>query len=222
MFPSRLLSLLAFLALAGVAAAAPPTLTSIDVIDGANEDQNTTISYAALAAAADEADADNDPIEFRYESTIAGTLRKNGGVVPANGLLDTGESWVWTPPANANGVIDAFRVRAFAGGQESATDIVVRIDVTAVNDAPSFSGTNESVAEDSGAFSQTGWATGISAGCATQVPSWPALTSRSLSARTRASACSFAAGSPLIGICAAMPPMASAPRRWQTCTRRSA
>ena len=31
-------------------------------------------------------------------------------------------------------------------------------------------------------------ASGISAGCATQVPSWPALTSRSLSARTRASA----------------------------------
>lgn len=164
MLPPRLLSLLACLALTGAAAAAPPTLTTIDVIDGANEDQITTISYAALAAAADEEDADNDPIEFRFESAIAGTLRKNGGVVPANGRLDTGESWTWTPPANANGVIDAFRVRAFANGEESATDIVVRIDVTAVNDAPSFTGSNETVAEDSGAFSQTGWATDISEG----------------------------------------------------------
>ncbi|MNN92658.1 hypothetical protein D3C81_2109710 [compost metagenome] len=58
-------------------------------------------------------------------------------------------------------------------------------------------------------------ATGISAGWATQVPSWPAVTSRSLSARTRAIACSLAAASWLIGICAAMPPIACAPRRWQ-------
>jgi hypothetical protein len=45
--------------------------------------------------------------------------------------------------------------------------------------------------------SNTSRASGISAGCATQVPSWPAVTSRSLSARTRASAASLAASSPL-------------------------
>ena len=56
-------------------------------------------------------------------------------------------------------------------------------------------------------------AIGINAGCATQVPSWPALTSRSLSARTRAIACSLAWASWAIGICAAMPPIACAPRR---------
>jgi hypothetical protein len=38
-------------------------------------------------------------------------------------------------------------------------------------------------------------AIGIRPGCATQVPSWPALTSRSLSARTLASAASLAAAS---------------------------
>ena len=43
----------------------------------------------------------------------------------------------------------------------------------------------------------------------------PAVTSRNLSARTRAMACSLAASSPLIGICAAMPPIACAPRWWQ-------
>ena len=50
-------------------------------------------------------------------------------------------------------------------------------------------------------------------GCATQVPSQPSVTSRSLSCRTFSIAASFAAGSFLIGICAAMPPMAGAPRR---------
>ena len=43
----------------------------------------------------------------------------------------------------------------------------------------------------------------------------PVVASRSLSARTFASAASLAAGSFLIGICAAMPPIAWMPRRWQ-------
>ena len=65
-------------------------------------------------------------------------------------------------------------------------------------------------------------ATGTRAGCATQVPSWPSVASRSLSARTLASAASLASGSFLIGICAAMPPIAWTPRRWQVLISSSA
>lgn len=169
--PSRFLPLLACLSLAGlapVAQAAAPTLTTINIITGANEDLVTSIPYATLAAAANEADADGDPIEFRFKSAIAGTLRKGAANVSANGTLDSTETWSWTPPANANGIIDAFRVRAFADGEESATDIVVRIEVAAVNDAPSFTAANVSVAEDSGGFSQANWATNISPGPANE------------------------------------------------------
>ncbi|MOA36447.1 hypothetical protein D3C78_1579700 [compost metagenome] len=56
-------------------------------------------------------------------------------------------------------------------------------------------------------------------GWATQVPSWPLLASRSLSAFTLANTCSFTAGS-FAGIKAAMPPMASAPRLWQVLISR--
>ena len=49
-------------------------------------------------------------------------------------------------------------------------------------------------------------ATGTSPGCATQVPSWPFFTSRSLSARTLANTSSFFAAS-LVGMNAAMPPI---------------
>ena len=59
-------------------------------------------------------------------------------------------------------------------------------------------------------------ATGTRPGCATQVPSCPSVASRSLSARTFASASSLAWGLFFMGICAAMPPMACALRRWQT------
>ena len=49
-------------------------------------------------------------------------------------------------------------------GEKSATS-AFDLDVTPINDAPSFiKGADQSVAEDSGAQSVTGWATGISAG----------------------------------------------------------
>jgi len=56
-------------------------------------------------------------------------------------------------------------------------------------------------------------AMGTSPGCATHVPSWPSVASRSLSARTCASARSFTSGSDLTGMKAAIPPIACAPRR---------
>jgi hypothetical protein len=136
--PSRLLSLLACLALTGVASAAAPTLTNISNLTGSDEDQDTTITYADLAAAANESDGDGDTIVFRFKSLSSGTLKKNGTAVAVDGTLGAGESWVWTPDANANGTLEAFTVRAFAGGQESASDEAVDIDVAAVNDAPSF------------------------------------------------------------------------------------
>src|SRR5690606_25237324 len=80
-----------------------------------------------------------------------------------------GETWVWTPAANANGTLEAFTVRAFAGGEESAADEAVDISVTAVNDAPSFTaGANVTVNEDSGAYAQNNWATNLSAGPANE------------------------------------------------------
>ena len=167
--PSRLLSLLACLALTGVASAAAPTLTNINTLSGGNEDQDTTITYADLAAAANESDSDGDTIVFRFKSLSSGTLKKNGTAVAVDGTLAAGETWVWTPDSNANGTLEAFTVRAFAGGQESANDEAVDIAVTAVNDAPSFTaGANVTVNEDSGAYAQNGWATAITPGPANE------------------------------------------------------
>jgi VCBS repeat-containing protein len=164
--PSRLLSLLACFALTGVASAALPTLTTINPIDGEKEDTSTAITYAKLAAAADEADADGQPIEFSFVSLSSGTLKKNGGSnVSAGNKLGPGDTWTWTPDDDAFGdEVAAFSVVAVANNEESTTPIVVRVKVDPVNDAPSFSGSNVSVAEDSGAFSQAGWATSISPG----------------------------------------------------------
>ncbi|WP_035610772.1 Ig-like domain-containing protein [Haloferula sp. BvORR071] len=162
----RFLPLLAFLALAGPAAAdSAPTLTTISDLTGGNEDGVSSIPFATLLSASNAADVDNDTISFRFKSSINGTLRRNGNTVDPDDTLNSGQTWNWTPPNDANGLIDAFRVRAYAAGVESSTDIIVKINVTPVNDPPTFTkGPNVPVLEDSGAYSSAGWATVTSKG----------------------------------------------------------
>ncbi len=121
--------------------AATPTLTTVTPLTGATEDTAFTITYAALAAAADEADADMDAISFRVEAVTTGTLTKGGTpVVPGTTLLATGESLVWTPATNANGTLNAFTIVASDGSTISTPAVQVQVTVAAVNDLPTIAG----------------------------------------------------------------------------------
>jgi hypothetical protein len=64
-------------------------------------------------------------------------------------------------------------------------------------------------------------ASSTESGCATQVPSKPSPASRDLSARIFSLTCSFCSGSLRLGMNAAMPPIACAPRLWQVLTSSS-
>ncbi|MCE9591660.1 MAG: tandem-95 repeat protein [Planctomycetes bacterium] len=143
-----------------------PTLTSISALTGATEDTPFTITYAALAVAANEADIDSATLSFRVEVVSSGTLTKNGVAVTAGStLLSTGESLVWTPAADANGSLTAFTVKAWDGLAASVSAIAVGVGVTPVNDTPSFSkGADQAVNEDAAPQTIAGWATAISAG----------------------------------------------------------
>jgi hypothetical protein len=124
-----------------------PTLSAVTTLAGATEDTPLTITYAMLAAAANEADAQGGDIAFRVESVTSGTLTKSGQVVqPGLTLLAPQEQWVWTPAAHANGTVAAFKVKAVDDATlASSTDVQVSVAVSAVNDAPkgavSISGT---------------------------------------------------------------------------------
>jgi hypothetical protein len=108
-----------------------PTLTTINTLTGAGENIPFTINYATLAAAADEADIEGGPLSFRIESVSSGTLTKNGSAVSEGStLLASGESLVWTPPADSSGILAAFTVRAWDGALASSNSAQVNVDVT--------------------------------------------------------------------------------------------
>ncbi len=101
--------------------------------------------------------------------TLSGNPISAPVIVAANSL----SLLVFTPAANANGdgyATFEFTVQDDGGTLNGGVDTdptanTITIDVTPVNDAPSFTkGLNEQVNEDSGAHSTSLWATAISAG----------------------------------------------------------
>jgi uncharacterized repeat protein (TIGR02543 family) len=126
-----------------------PSLTTLATLTGGVEDTDYTITYAALAAAGDEADPDNATVSFRVEAVTFGTLTKGGvAVVPGTTVLGPNESLVWRPAANAFGTLDAFTVKAWDGTTASATAQQVKVEVAAVNDAPTLAAISVNGTED--------------------------------------------------------------------------
>ncbi|MEK7705243.1 MAG: Ig-like domain-containing protein [Myxococcota bacterium] len=104
----------------------------------------------------------NPGVTIRYQGTIAAW-----NIALAGGLL-------YTPTADWNGTATIQMLsddlgNTGVGGAQTDTD-VLSITVDPVNDPPSFTaGANQSVSEDAGAQSVSGWATNILAGPANEV-----------------------------------------------------
>ncbi|MFN7139405.1 MAG: FG-GAP-like repeat-containing protein, partial [Limisphaerales bacterium] len=93
--------------------------------------------------AANEADPENDPICFRVEAVSSGTLTINGSpIVAGSTLICAGDEVVWTPTADANGVLNAFTVVGWDGQAASAAPVQVSVNVAAVNDPPTLTNVN--------------------------------------------------------------------------------
>lgn len=119
----------------------PPEIsTNINTLTGATEDTVFSISYSTLLSNTAFTDPNQgDPFSFRLDSIISGTVTKNGAfATPGVTLLGPGETWVWTPAADANGVLSAFTVKGFDGQLTSTNTATVNIDVSPVSDAPTM------------------------------------------------------------------------------------
>jgi subtilisin-like proprotein convertase family protein len=117
-----------------------PSLSLIGTLSGASEDTPFTITHSAVATLANSFDVDGDTVNFVITGVLNGTLTQNGApVVPGVTVLDSARAVLWTPSQNANGVIDAFTVRAFDGNLLSSNTTTVRVSVAPINDAPTLS-----------------------------------------------------------------------------------
>jgi hypothetical protein len=131
----------------------------------------------------DPNDTPPDQLAFVKITTLPsnGSLSNDGNPLSSGDEISasdiTAGKLVFTPAANANGSGYAnfnFKVRDNGGTANSGVDLsttanTITIDVTSVNDAPSFTkGANQSVPEDSGAHSVSNWATNISPGPANE------------------------------------------------------
>lgn len=134
-----------------------PTLTTVTNLTGAAEDVQFVITHAALAVAADEADVETSPLEFRIESVASGVLTLNGAAIAAGTTLVTSTDQLeWTPDADDNGVIAAFSVVAWDGTSASSSPVSVSIVVTAVNDAPSITAPSSGATAENTALTFSG------------------------------------------------------------------
>jgi hypothetical protein len=127
-----------------------------------------SVNAWATAISAGPANESAQTVSFEITGNTNASLFSSAPAVSATGELS------YTPAANANGSATiTLKIKdngetANGGVDESATQTFV-INVTSVNDAPSFTkGGDQTVLEDAGAQSVTGWATAISAGPANE------------------------------------------------------
>jgi hypothetical protein len=119
-----------------------------------------TVSPWATAISAGPPDESGQTLTFVVTNNTNATLFSAGPAVASDGTL------TYTPAANANGTATITLKLTDGGGgtNESPTQSFV-INVTAVNDAPSFTkGPDQTVNEDAGAQTVNPWATAISKG----------------------------------------------------------
>ncbi|MBC6419310.1 MAG: DUF1194 domain-containing protein, partial [Prochloron sp. SP5CPC1] len=113
-----------------------PTLENIEKT--ALEDEDITFDVADFTSAFEDEDEDNLR-SIEIEALMFGVLRLNSNVVQINDVISLNDigNLEYTPPENATGEQIAFQITAGDGTNDSNTADVI-INLTPVNDAPSF------------------------------------------------------------------------------------
>jgi VCBS repeat-containing protein len=138
-----------------------PTFTAFDApVDSIYEDTQVEITLGDLKAQGNEADQEPIPEDeltdggptlregsvdaFVVTSVTSGTLligadagSATAWIPGVNDVIDASHHAYWTPSANANGVLNAFKVVAQdSDGLKSSSPVEAQVTVNAVNDAP--------------------------------------------------------------------------------------
>lgn len=111
---------------------APPTVKNVKELKFAaplpGVSPSADITFAALLSAAGASDKNKDPITFRIESVLSGTLLLNGEAVsPGTTRFGPGQTLTYRAESGAIGSILAFSIRAFDGRVLSVNAPVVKV-----------------------------------------------------------------------------------------------
>ncbi|MEH2266893.1 MAG: CHAT domain-containing protein [Nostoc sp.] len=97
----------------------PPTLTANSSLPNTQTNQPVTLTFSSLAALV--LDANNDITSIQVDTVNTGNLTVNGlPVIPGVTTLSSGDTLVYTPPADTNGSLNAFVISANDGVSSSA------------------------------------------------------------------------------------------------------
>lgn len=130
-----------------------------------NEDAGPqTVTNWATSLSPGPADESGQSLSFQITNNTNASMFSSGPAVDSSGTL------TYTPAANANGLATITLVLKDTGGTanggvDTSVPQTFNINITAINDAPSFTkGADQTVNEDSGSRFIFGWATNVSAG----------------------------------------------------------
>lgn len=128
----------------------PPTLTVVTNVSRAAINTDFVITYAAMAAAGNEADLDTgDTINFQIKTVLTGVLNKAGTPILGDEIIQAGEDVTWTPPVNTTGAVAAFTIVAHDGTDPSASLITVYVEtggIEAITDIATIEGSTVTTA----------------------------------------------------------------------------
>ncbi|MBD2335443.1 CHAT domain-containing protein [Calothrix sp. FACHB-156] len=106
----------------------PPTLTANTTLPNTQTNQPVNVNFGSLGAVV--TDANNDNTTIRVDAVNSGTLTVNGAaVVPGVTTVSNGSSLVYTPPADTNGLLNAFTISA-SDGVSTSSPVQIGINVT--------------------------------------------------------------------------------------------
>ncbi len=135
-----------------------PTLSNFTgIVENTNEDNEIEITFSELIAQGDEYDVDGDVDGFIVKVLSSGNLRIGADVGSAtpwnattNNLINNGNHAYWTPDLDSDGTQNAFELVVKDNlNAESSTNVMVQVEVIAVNNAPSIEDQTFSIAENS-------------------------------------------------------------------------
>ncbi len=119
-----------------------PVLTQIEQVDDVREDTRKGLGFNDLMRGVTVTDADNHDISLVITELLNGRVTRGYFEDEDQDLpyeFSTSNNYIfWHPPANEFGIIEGFKVRAYDGSKLSDEELIVKFNVSSVNDLPSF------------------------------------------------------------------------------------